>query len=216
MISLIANHVFFPVAEWSNQPTTERVWETEVSEVLPGTEYRQAMRAAARRKLTFSFTAQSLEERSRFDARWDAAAKSGLACAPFFGRSCVLSADADAGDSELTIELPGAWAWQPGDYIALVQSDTVFDIIQVSDVDGGVLTLADELQYPWPAGTLVRPVIFGKFSTDKAQVITSWHESSSITIAQRVAERSVQLGAVIPPVGNGIGVWNVGSTFLVS
>lgn len=217
MITLVNNHVLLPhAADWSEEPETKRVWQTETSEALPGSETRQALRAVARRGLSFSFTAHSQEERSRFDARWDAAQVSGLACAPFFGRGSTLAADAAAGDSAVTVELPGAWAWQAGDYVALVNSDTMFDAVKVTGVAAGVLTLETPLDNDWPEGWTAWPLIFGMLTSDKATVLTSWHESLRLTINQLVAERSIQLGAVVPPAGTGIGVWNVNSTFTVT
>lgn len=215
MITLINNHVLFPhLADWASPPDSQRTWQTEVSEALPGSETRQALRAGARRTLSYSFTARTIQERARFDARWDAALKNGKACCPFFGRGAQLASNAAAVDDSLTV-LPGAWNWQAGDYVALINSETMFDVIQISSVVGAVLDLSSFLTYAWPAGWTVYPLLFGKLTSDKATALTSWHETMRLTLTQLVAERTVQLGTLTAP-GSGIGAWKIGTTFTVS
>ncbi|HYG98867.1 MAG TPA: hypothetical protein VD837_07020 [Terriglobales bacterium] len=213
MIVLVNNHVLIPhAADWATPPTTARAWETQISEALPGSEIRQALRAQCRRTLSFMFTATTIQERARFDARWDAAAKSGLAAVPFFGRSCTLSADADETDDEIAVA-PGGWGWAVGDYIVLMNGDQMVDCHAIASVDGDTLTLETALNYDWPADFIVRPVFFGKPKSEKFPVLTSWHESVAINVSQLVSERSAQLGSVTPPAGSGIGTMIVGSTF---
>ena len=126
-ITIINGFVLFAHrANWITAPTGKRVWETEIAEVLPGAETRQALRSAARRQLACNLTAATLPERSRLDARVDAAKKSGLACAPLRGRGCPLAQILNAGDPTLTLAAAAlAWNWQPGDYAILAMTKKV-------------------------------------------------------------------------------------------
>lgn len=216
MITTVNNHVLFPhLADWSTQPDTSRQWQTEISDGLPGSELRQAMRAASRRSLAFTFTAHSLEERTRFDARWDAALKIGLACSPFFGRSCVLDAAADAEDLSIEVS-PGAWTWAVGDYVCLILNDETFDVAKITNVAGTVLTLETALDFAWLEGARVWPLIFGKLQAETSAPFTSWHQSLSLRITQLVSERTAQLGELEPVVGTGIDFMEVGNDFEVA
>lgn len=216
MIATVNNHVLFPhLADWSKQPDVSRSWQTEISDGLPGSELRQAMRAASRRSLAFMFTAHSLEERTRFDARWDAASKSGMACTPFFGRSCLLDAAADAEDVSIEVQ-PGAWTWAIGDYVCLILNDEVFDVAKVTNVAGSVLTLETALDFDWPEGARVWPLFFGKLQAETATPFTSWHQSVPVRILQLVSERTAQLGELEPVVGSGIGFMEVGDDLEVT
>ena len=213
MITLVNNHVLIPhAADWASSPSMDSEWQTQFSEALPGSEIRQALRAQCRRTLSFMFTATTIQERARFDARWDAAAKSGLAAVPFFGRSCTLSDAASETDESITVA-PGGWDWAVGDYIVLMNGDQMVDCHAIASVAGDTLTLETALNHDWPADFIVRPVFFGKFSAEKSPVLTSWHESVSISVSQLVSERSAQLGSVTPPAGSGIGTMIIGSTF---
>jgi hypothetical protein len=213
MITLVNGHVLIPhAADWSVAPTAKRTWRSEVTESLLGGEVRQALRAVPRRTLTFSITATSLGERSRLDARIDAATKSGLACVPFWGRGCPLAAAAQGNSLELA---ETAWNWTAGDYGILLLSDLRFDVVQVDAVHQASLTLKAALGAQWHEGQLLHPLLFGKLSTEDAEQLTAWYETVSVTVTQIVGERSVTLG-VIPAARPGIGQMTIGSTFKIA
>jgi hypothetical protein len=214
MITLINNHVLFShPANWDSPPTSQRVWQTEIVAALSGAEQRQALRAVARRSLTFTVTARTLPERVRLEARVEAATKSGLACAPLHGRACVLAQDA-AGNS-LALKPGGAWNWQPGDYAFLMDDDQTFDALPVAAVNGLTLDFGlKTLDFHWPQGQLVWPLIFGKFSADKTDALDGFLAEQKLTIAELIGARSVALG-IIPAQPTGIGTDIIGSTFIV-
>ena len=217
MITLINGCVLIPhPANWTTPPRSRRTWQTEIAEALPGAETRQALRAVARRQLTFNVTAATLQERVRLEARMDAALKSGYGFAPLHGRACYLAAAANAGDSALSLQSSTlAWAWQAGDYVFLMTDDQTFDILPITNVAGSVLSLpSSALAYNWPSGQLVWPVIFGAFTADKEEALTGWHANWKITITELVSGRRAQIG-VTPAHVPGVGEQQIGSTNIV-
>ncbi|HVU07864.1 MAG TPA: hypothetical protein VHG89_04895 [Verrucomicrobiae bacterium] len=215
MITSVNNHVLLPhPANWGDSPpTSQRVWQTEIVAALTGAEQRQALRAVSRRQLTFTVTARTLPERARLEARVEVATKSGLACAPLHGRACVLAQNANG--NSLTLNPAVAWNWQAGDYAFLMDDDQTFDALPVAVVNGLTLDFGlGTLNFNWPQGRLVWPLIFGKFSADKANALDGFLSEQKLTIAELVGARSVPLG-VIPASVPGIGTTLIGSTFIV-
>ena len=198
---------------WQTSPAHKRIWQTEIGEALPGGETRQALRAVSRRQLTVLITTCSLAERVRLESRVDAAKKSGFGCAPLHGRCCFLSAGANAGANSITQD-GAAWNWQAGDYVILLANDQIYDVAAVVNVAGGVLTLATNLNYNWPAQALCWPVIFGKFTADKEAAINGALGEQKITIAELTSGRSVQIG-VTPAQPPGVGQQVIGSTNVI-
>jgi hypothetical protein len=216
-MTIIEGHILFPHrANWDTAPETTREWETNISTALPGGEQRQGMRVLPRRSLSFSLLVRTLEERARLDARIDAAKKSALACAPYFGRGSELGVAAVAGDHTLTLRAPVGWNWSAGDFAFLLgEDDTVFDCMQVSSLDGLVLHLDTLPENDWPMGALVWPLFFGKFSVDDLPLASSHHEIAPLTITQTEAERNASVGVVAAP-AIGIGAWIIEETFVVT
>lgn len=196
---------------WDQRISHKRTWQTEIAEALPGQETRQALRAVPRRQITFAILPVTLQERVRFESRLDAALKSGFACAPLHGRACGLAAAAAAGNTSLILNHTPAWNWQAGDYVALVSDDLTFDVAAVLGYAGTTLTLATALNYSWSASSLCWPVIFGKFSAEKLNALTNWHETASLTIAEVTSSRAAQLGST-PAHVPGVGEQIIGST----
>jgi hypothetical protein len=216
-ITEINGYTLFPhAANWSLRPSWKRTWQTGVATGVDGSEQRSALRSLPLHSLSYSVTAASLPERSRLDARIDQATKSGLGCTPFFGKGSVLAAIAAAGSNALTLtDAVTAWSWAAGDYAALLGADdSVFDVWQVTAVAGNVLTLAGNLANAWRDG-MVRPLLFGKFSSDPMSLLTDWHASVKLSFVQIASERNAQLGVIVPDTGTGVGHQTVGSTNVI-
>lgn len=215
-MTMINGHIFLPyLTNWFNAPANKRVWETEMAELLDGYEQRRALRAVPRRSVSYSIFATSLQQRSRLEAELDAALLSGLACAPLFGRAALLSAGAASGTDTL-VQQALVWRWQAGDYAVLLDDSGNFDAIEVSAVsgDGLTLTLASNLTHNWPAQARVWPLMFGKITAGKEQVVTDFHGATTITITELVSGRSVQIGTT-PAHVPGVGEQVIGSTNVI-
>jgi hypothetical protein len=209
MNTIINGCVLFPHrCSWGTKAVSgKRLWETEIVAALPGGETRQALRSVSRRSLNFMVAAQSLQERVRLEARIDQAASTGYACAPLHGRACSLAQPAAGGTNSITLAASAAWIWQPGDYAILIVNDTTFDVQPVTTVVGAVLDFPGNLNFAWPATALVWPLIFGKYTGQKAAAWTSWHSAVQIGVAEVTSARSVQIGnapAVLPGIGQQI------------
>ena len=213
MITLNGHTLFPHPADWSLLPSWARNWKTGIGTSASGAEQRAGFRSLPLHDLSFKITPGSLQERCRLDARVDQATESGYACVPFFGKGVALAAPANAGANAITLaDVVNAWPWAAGDYAALIsRDDTIYDVLPVTAVVGSVLQFgAGVLTYAWPTGT-VRPLLFGKFSTDKQSPASDWHTSIRITINQLVAERNAQLGNLVAP-PPGIGQQRIGHT----
>jgi hypothetical protein len=233
VLNIINGCVLFPhMPDWGSAPTNRRVWETNIAEAINGAESRSAMRSVPRRDISFLVTAQSLGERSRLEARMDAALESGFGCAPLHGRSSTLMNAANAGSRvNILLNLGGGWNWKAGDYAMLLQDDLTYDIAAVVNVgltadgnwtadsplpiDQPTLTLAAPLNWSWNAGMQVRPIVFGKFSCAKQEALNGNLGAVKLTISELTSARSTQIGqlAAQPP---GIGQQVIGKTNIVT
>ncbi len=114
-VELVNGHVLLPnQANWSERPKWSRRWQNEVTDSVTGKESRFALRSQPRVSLSYRVTPANIVATQMLDDRIRAAAKSGKACCPYFGRGAALDADANAGDN--TVQLRNAWLWQAGDY----------------------------------------------------------------------------------------------------
>src|SRR4051812_26279185 len=121
MFPPIDNHVLFPhVANFTTRPSRKRSWLTGISETVTGHQSRFALRAQPRLSLTFTLTPRTLQEQAQLEDRILAAKKSGLACAPFWGRASVLQSDCTTN----AVVLQSAfWPWKVGNWIGLFRRD---------------------------------------------------------------------------------------------
>ena len=210
----VNGHTLFPhQADWSTQPDWEGDWQTGIGTGVLGNELRSGMRDLNLELLTYVITAASLQERCRLDARVDQALKSGLAAVPYFGMGSPLAAPAGAGTNSVTLaDAVNPWAWAAGDYAVLLGlDDTVYDVLPVTAVAGNVLNFgAVVLTYGWVAAW-VRPLLLGKFSTEKQNLLTTWYAPFKISVKQLVNPRSALVG-VAPAHVPGVGEQVIGRT----
>lgn len=216
-VELVNGHVLLPnSADWSTPPKWSRRWENEIADGVTGAESRAALRATPRQSLNYRLTPASIVTTQMLDDRLRAALKTGLACAPMWGRGCEVAASVLAGVSSITVR--DAFDWQAGDYLFLGDennSDAMLVTAAVLALGIWTLTLDDPLTLPHLAGSLAWPLLFGKPAVGDLEAVTQRLAPVAITITELVAARAAQLGAVTPPVGTGIGVMAVGSTFII-
>jgi hypothetical protein len=113
-VTLVNGSVLLPhPADWIAPVEWQRSWHTGITAAITGAERRQSMWALPREQISWTINALSLEERAQLDERLDAASKSGLACAPYWGRGSTLTADAAQGGNTVHWRKPpgpGNWA----------------------------------------------------------------------------------------------------------
>lgn len=213
-VATINNHTLFgQCADWRQPPEWSRLWQSEVSAAVNGQQSRHALRAVARHSLSFLITPGSLTEQAQLDDAVRQAKKTGLACAPFWGRGGRI-VGTFTGDE---LVCGSGWDWQAGDFV-YVENSSGFEISEVTaavlDAGEWTLTLDDALTGDYLG--FARPLLFGKFNCGEMEALKPTLGPIRITIAELVNSRSVQLGAVEAPGGAGIGVMQVGDTFAIA
>jgi hypothetical protein len=209
---MINGHVVLPfAADWSTSPPKwSRAWQNEISSAVTGDETRAALRAWPRATLTFSIKPLHTSQLAIVDDLIRAAAKNGLACVPYHGRSYVLQADCTAA----AVALDRAWRPALSGYLIFLAPNGTYDVKAIIATAGNNATLASNVSQTYPNGTLVWPLLFGKFTPQNLTGLQPDAASVKITIVEEVSPLSVSIGTMPAP-GSGIGAMKVGSTFQV-
>lgn len=217
-VETVNNHVLFTEPpNWETPVKWERRWRNEVAASLQGGEARMALRSLPRLTLSWRITPWSSVRRNLLEDAIRAARKTGLGCAPYWGRASVLQSACTAAAVALA---DGHWAWQAGDPIFFQRihspSNIEFEVRTVEDVDGSTLTLDQAVAFTSPAGAFVWPLVFGKFSCPELTAETNWRGGVDLTLSEMTPGRAAQLGSVTPPGGTGIGAMTIGGDFVIA
>lgn len=218
-MELINQHVLFAQpADWKQPPTWSRVWQNQVASAVTGAESRLGVRAQPRVGLEFTITPRNLAEQIELNECVLAAKKSGLACAPYHGRGCALTATAAADATAKTLRANFAWA--AGDWALFCDANghaEAHEITAVGTPGTGLTTLqpAEALTRAYSAGLLVWPLLFGRFECDELPARSGVNGPARIKITERIAARTAQVGVDPVVSGSGIGYWKIGDTFIV-
>jgi hypothetical protein len=213
-VDLINDHVLLPeFVNWRAPIAWERQWQNNIASAVTGHETRQGLRAQPRVSISFTVTSTSTPNSSRFDDRVRAALKTGKACVPYSGRGYVLQADVDAD----TAALDRPWKDALGAYVFFRTDAGAYEVRTVIDAVGNDITLDQAVARTYRANTFCWPLIFGKPVVSGGMAARSPKVGGLVLQVQElISPASVQLGAVVPPAGDGIGVWDVGTAFIIS
>lgn len=213
MIELVDGHVLFHwPANWAVSPRRSRKRQGGLAVALTGAEARVAMRDVARERFEWRVTLRNVNEQAEFESAVYAAAKSGLACAPRWGRGFLLTSDASGTSIELQ---SGRGAkWKTGDWVFLQAHDDLYDAREVTGVVDDTLTVS-ALSREYPAGSYCWRLVFGKFESDPARLLGEDAEHAALSISEMVSRDSATIGNVAGP-GTGIGAMIVESDFQVT
>jgi hypothetical protein len=218
MVALINNHVLIPNRpNWAFKPRWSRAWQTAVTSAVVGRESRYALRANARITLRYRITTKGIVATQELHDRLRAAVKSGLGCAPYYGRGSALVDAAIAGATEVLIT--EGWDWQAGDYFfAGTEGGYDAKLVTIAVLDAGVwtLTLDEPLDWDHAAQAPAWPLLFGKLTAPELPALTPRAGEVQVSISELTSGRAAQLGAVVPDVGVGIGYMTIGSTFTIA
>ncbi len=217
-IEYINDHVLLSLpANWAQQPDWQRRWQTEITDGVTGNEARFALTAEPRRQISWLVTPWTAAQQNLLDDMVMIAKKSGLACAPYWGRSSQLAADVT--NVTVSLSLSGT-AWANGDRIFLLDDSNpqapVYNARQISGVAGSVLTISQAVTQTFKAKRLVWPILFGKFTCQDMTAQTGIRGSMLLSVSELEPATNATLGAVIPSGAVGIGVMKVGSTLAVA
>jgi hypothetical protein len=213
-VTLVNGHVLIPLcANYSSGISRERRWTDEVCESEFGSESRFALSALARNVIGFRVTPTDVQQTSRLIDQILAASKSGLACAPFYGRGIAIATTVTA--ATLVIEAT-EYPLAVDDYLILVDDDGNYDVRQIDAIAGDTITLDSAVTSgrSYRAGSLVWPLLFGKFRCENLNALLEEAGEASITIAEQVSLQAATIGTAEPPI-DGIGGWIIGNTFEV-
>lgn len=211
-VELVNGHVLIPQrANYADTPSTERRWQNEVDEAEWGNESRFALRSVARRAVRWRVTPGDIQDNAGLIDCILAAKKSGLACAPFYGRGSEIAQTV----SGTTLEIePTLWPWAQGDYLILIDDAGNYDVRQVDAIAGETITLDSAVSRPYGCGLFVWPLLFGKFNCDGLSALRAELGEASLTVQELTSAESQTIGVAGPPI-DGIGGWIIEDTFIV-
>jgi hypothetical protein len=177
MIARVLERVLLPFsATWVTSPTVERVFQSEVEGGVTGAESRGAMRQVPQVGVSWSILPTTTEQRSRLDEILRSALREGEAATPFWGRGLKVASGSTGTTLELAAAVPDGWVPVAGAVLWIPrQSDGPFaeeyELATVASVTGHTLTLEDELSADVPEGSLVWPVIAGRFTGGEYEAV---------------------------------------------
>lgn len=177
MIERVFNRVLLPFsADWITSPTVERVFKSEVESGVTGSESRGAMRQVPQSGVSWSVLPTTTEQRSRLDEILRAALREGQAATPFWGRGIRVGSGSTGTTLELSADVPSAWVPVAGSVLWVpLESDGPFaeeyELLTVASATGHTLELEAAPSTDLPEGSLVWPVIAGRFSGGEYEAV---------------------------------------------
>lgn len=211
-VELVNEHVLLPfVANYESEPAQERRWQTDLEDSEFSHESRRALRSVPRRSVSWKVTPADLQTNARLLDQILAAKKSGLACAPLFGRGSEIAVEVTG--TTLEIE-PTLWPWAVGDYLILIDSAGEYDVRQLEAIAAETITLDEAVSRAYGCGLFVWPLIFGKFRCDGLNALREEIGEADLSIQELTAATAETVGVAGPPI-DGIGGWIIEDTFTV-
>lgn len=177
MIERVFSRVLLPfAASWVTSPTVERVFQSEVEGGVTGAESRGAMRRVPQVGVAWSILPTTTEQRSRLDEILRTALREGQAATPFWGRGLKVASGSSGTTLELAADVPDAWVPVAGDVLWIPrESDGPFaeeyELATVASATYHTLELEASLSADVPEGSLVWPVIAGRFTGGEYEAV---------------------------------------------
>ena len=211
-VELVNDHVLLPMrANYADAPVADRRWQNTLEDAEFGNESRFALRSVPRRSVRWRVTPSDIQQNARLLDQIIAARKSGLACAPFFGRGSEIAVEVTG--TTLEIE-PTLWEWNEGDYLILIDEAGGYDVRQVETVVGETITLDSAVSRAYGCGLFVWPLIFGRFDCDSLSALRAEIGEASLSVQELTSGEAETVGVAGPPI-DGIGGWIIEDTFIV-
>lgn len=142
--------------------TLELALPTEIAKALSDREARRNFARTFRYTLTYKTLFATARESTDFRLGL-LRLKGETVAVPMWVDAVELSTDENAGSISLgkTAEMPVRYG---SEWIVLSADGSTYEIVTVSAVSADTVTLATGLTLHWPAGTLMYPLLFGKFA----------------------------------------------------
>lgn len=142
--------------DWSGAYETTRSFKTDMTVSRSNIEQRRALRDVPRFSAQYRTIVQDADLRaaSHFLRAW----QNKPSAIPDFARHALTTGSSSGGASTLTMTSPPAWA--AAGFLAVLCGDDI-ELVEIADVTGSTITLADPLANAWPSGSVLRPALHG-------------------------------------------------------
>jgi hypothetical protein len=183
----VAEHYILPhQADWMRTPRIVRSWRSSVAASLDGDEDRLSVRPASWKTLSYEVLPFDHVERAKFEARYVAGLKAGKAAVPLWGRGVAIAENALAGDTSLLLE-HDKHRFVAGQYVFIQSSIPAeyehWDVVLIDSIINNpplypagatlILPSSSTLSHDYPAGTMVWPILFGRFLPEDFEPLNS-------------------------------------------
>lgn len=166
------------VPDWSNPIAETLEWLTSVIESHDGTEQTSALRFRPRRMLSFDVVLKG-QSAQKFDALVYGGNDIEFAIPLWFQESHLL--ESTDGSPQVTFNLEGL-GYGPGSNIIFWESPLKYEFSRIVTIDAGIVTLAENTFYDWPAGSKIYPIGLGRLSIPQSiGYLTSRVSRSTVT-----------------------------------
>lgn len=171
---------------WEYQPDfaqgfeIRRAFRTDIKRSRNNTEQRRALRDVPRLSTSYStkLSGADLQAAKLFLRTW----QNKPVAMPDFGRWFQTTGASSSGTNSLTIGSPPAWV--ATGQLALLCSSTVSELVEITNVAGSTVTLADNLTNSWASGSVIRPVLHGLLDAAlQAARLTRGDQAISVKLA---------------------------------
>lgn len=143
---------------WSSPVVETLEWKTDILRSRDGTEQRRALRTLARRGFDFNILLKKELSAALEAFLWGW--QNRYFAIPVWTDRGRLTADASTLDETLYLDTDTI-GFQPGGYAIVFYNESFYDVVNITAVNAGNITLSGGVETDWPAGTLVMPLIVG-------------------------------------------------------
>lgn len=148
--------------DWS-QPLVERlIWLTDVIEARDGTEQRISLRKIPRREIDYHVVASGREARATEALLWGWQGR--IYALPMWQDIQRLTAAVSVGATSITVDTTDR-EYAVGSLVILMAADGTNEVIEISGVSSGSLSLATPAQQSWLVGTPIMPARLARLAS---------------------------------------------------
>jgi len=199
---------------WAQSLEVSMTLPTAIDKAISARESRRAFATSMRYSL--GYTVDFFSTRQATDLRlWLNRLKGETVAVPLWTDAVEISVTANAGSDTFakTATMPVRYG---SEWIVLSDDLSAYEIVVVSAIDAGTVTLVDALAMTWPAGTLLFPLLFGKLAErPQFDAVTDEALSGAIKIQENspFARRLNPTAVTLPTVGGGVPAFSTAKLF---
>lgn len=151
LVTIDSHYLLYQMPNWVFPVEIKTEQDTEVETGILGQEERSLMRVNKHAEFSFTIGLYTYTNSNYVSLNNEvedillAANLTGKICVPLWPKTTYLIEDATATDDTLTFNIKNAWGFEVGDYVFISERDGNFEIKQIQDVSGSILTLDSNL-----------------------------------------------------------------------